>query len=42
MHIDGLYIDTYRNFVVSFDNPKLNLSMCNESVRPNKEKNSEL
>ena len=36
--IEGQDIETYKTFVVPFDNTKLNLSMHNESVTPNKEK----
>ena len=36
--IEGQDIKTYKTFVVPFDNTKLNLSIRNESVTPNKEK----
>ena len=36
--IEGQDIETYKMFVLPFDTTKLNLSMCNESVTPKKEK----
>ena len=38
--IEGQDIDTYKTFVLQFDNNKLNLSMHNDSVKTNREKNS--
>ena len=34
--IEGQDIKTYKTFVVPFNNTNVNLSMCNDSVRPNK------
>ena len=40
-NIEGLDIEAYTNFVVPLDNSKLYLSMRNDSVTANKNKNSE-
>ena len=37
-NIEGQYIETYKTFAVTLDNTKLKLSMCNDSVKPNKKK----
>ena len=34
--IEGQDIETYKTFVVPFDNTKLNLSILNDSVKRNK------
>ena len=36
-YIEGQDIEAYKSFVVPFDYTKLNLSMRNESVTPNRE-----
>ena len=40
-YIEGQDIETYKTFVIPFDNTKVNLSMRNDSVTLNKEKKKE-